>query len=192
LAHALATRLQAEDAMVSLLVLLDAYPPLDTVCQAGAPVRLSGTDRQMLTSVLATLGVTLPRQIDASLDQQTLLAELVRQEALCASDHETAVHMLDAFKRSPALLRTFVPRRFEGDVLFLRATQTSGLSSAPDPQRWEPHVSGNIELHDLDADHFRLLEPRLRPKIGELLTSRLLATDHPRRRASGWQSASMA
>jgi thioesterase domain-containing protein len=65
-------------------------------------------------------------------------------------DAEQVRHMLDVWKRLYAMAATFRPARFAGDIVLLAAADEA---YAPQPDRWRPHLSGKIHLHELHCRH---------------------------------------
>jgi nonribosomal peptide synthetase DhbF len=176
-AHAMATQLQALGDEVALLALIDAYPPGKAEVSPrtpATPTRLS--DGQILHIVLPGFGISVEKTFDEHLDARAILDELVRERIMAASDRATFCHMVDSFKKTPALARTFMPRPFSGDMLLFRATVIPDDRLSPDPKLWRPLVTGNIEVHDIPCDHYGMLSAAFRPQIAKILSSRLSLT----------------
>ncbi len=64
-----------------------------------------------------------------------------------------------------AIMRTFSPRPFHGDLLCFVAEA--------DPGSWRSHVTGEIEVHALACNHQRMLGPEPAEAIGKVLRARL-------------------
>ena len=149
-AHAIATRLQAAGGEVDLLVTLDAqpmddYPPVpDARAVLANLLREHGGDEvtpEVLDRIRATdpgLARLLERNLEGSMRTTTNLA---------------------------AIMRTFSPRPFHGDLLCFVAEA--------DPGSWRSHVTGEIEVHALACNHQRMLGPEPAEAIGKVLRARL-------------------
>lgn len=141
LAHAVATRLQAEGQHVELLVLLDSYP-VDAL-----PEPVAAND---------------------AMDRAPAPDHLVRW--LQRAGAETAVdQLMGALENSYALASTFKPRTFDGDLIFVRATEPTRNMSLPSVAPWEEHITGALRVHEFATDHFSLLDSAHRAEIGNLL-----------------------
>jgi amino acid adenylation domain-containing protein len=143
--HALAIELQ-RDSEVSFLGLLDGYPkPLAAGRRAALPAH---------DDLLAQL--TAASQHYAALAvEPTLIAEVSAVAASCAriaSEH--------------------TPGSFDGDVLFIRASRGSG-PRPPAQDLWARHVTGQIVVIDVEADHDSLLLPASAATIGRHLNHAL-------------------
>jgi thioesterase domain-containing protein len=57
---------------------------------------------------------------------------------------------------------------FHGDMLLF-----ASASNAAAPATWQPHVSGRIETHYVDAEREEMLDPEPAAKIGPILAARL-------------------
>jgi amino acid adenylation domain-containing protein len=80
------------------------------------------------------------------------------------------------------LARTCQPGKFDGDVVFFRATEgkdtagkdTAGKDTAfPEVTCWDPFVGGRIELHDIACGHHEMTDPRALGQIQPILTAAL-------------------
>jgi nucleotide-binding universal stress UspA family protein len=49
---------------------------------------------------------------------------------------------------SISVLSTFIPQRYEGDLLLFTATDSEG-NAATRPEAWRPYISGEIEVHQV-------------------------------------------
>lgn len=175
IAHALAARLQALGATVSLLVLIDAYPHAATVPDpSSAPAR----ERAALAHVLAGFGIDAPAW-PAAASREQMLAALVERGALSVNDTRTVAAMLTAFAHSDALADAFAPTPFDGDVVFFRAGQPAEGLPALSAHAWAPYVRGALEVHDLPTHHFDMLAEPFRASIAQVLNPRLRAQAAP-------------
>jgi len=94
--------------------------------------------------------------------------------ALISDAHLTRAHefLMNVFRISD-----FVPSGvFEGDMVMCRARD-----AVLDSDVWAPHVSGRIEIHDIDADHQFMLRPRPLEQIAGVIQPKLCEKDHAHR-----------
>ena len=176
LAHAIATTLQAHGQDVNVLAIIDAYPMGHVVLSDVVAERHTrSVRRNTVKSILSGFGVDeerIPDQVD---DHHQLLDALVAKGDLPVDDRLTISRMLHSFERSSELASTFDPRAFDGDLLFFRAGIVPEGQWTPSADTWAPYVTGRIEIHDVAADHFRMLDQEVRDSIGRVLTRRLQA-----------------
>jgi amino acid adenylation domain-containing protein len=67
------------------------------------------------------------------------------------------------------------PERFEGDVVFIRATLQEDEPATQSPQRWEPFVGGAIRGFDVESAHLDSMGPSASSAVGQIIASQLLA-----------------
>lgn len=67
------------------------------------------------------------------------------------------------------------PRRTTGDLLLFVATEDrpAGLPVADAVESWKPYVAGNVEPHEIEANHFGMLKSAPAAHIGRILAGRL-------------------
>jgi pristinamycin I synthase-3/4 len=166
-AHAVATRLQAEGAEVSLLAVLDGYPDAydGTEHEVG--------EEQVLAILLNAAGVDRAEAFgDAPLERAAVLERLGETgSALANLDDASVSRMVTVFLNNTRLIADFRPRRFSGDLVFFGATvgrTDPGLT----PDKWRPYLSGRIEEHHLDTDHAGLARPEALGRIARTLADR--------------------
>ena len=63
--------------------------------------------------------------------------------------------IIDGYKNSVRLMRTFLPQRFDGDILLFVATQGD---PKPSPEIWRPYVGGQIKVHRVDCSHETMMD----------------------------------
>nr|ARU08075.1 MlcM [uncultured bacterium] len=172
-AHAVATHLQSLGHEVSLLALLDAFPPttsageLDPHAVLAANMRASGFsfDEDELRN-----------------DEQGVLkafTEFLRHENMAVSlaylDEEELVNAKNVYLNNIRLMRRFTPAEFAGDVVFFAATKVAKdkLDRAR-PEAWNPHISGTLTAHPVATAHEKLLvEPEAVAEVARVLNSHL-------------------
>ncbi len=174
MAHAIATTLQAMGERVSALVIIDAYPMAGLAIDHGTAERHTRSIRRhAFKSILSGFGVNEAAWPEPAEDHRPWLDGLVDQGVLPADDLPIIAHMLRSFERSSSLAGTFRPRPFDGDLLFFRAAEVPEEQLAPSVDAWSPYVTGRIEIHDVQADHFGMLDQDTRAPIGRVLTRKL-------------------
>ncbi len=175
-AHAIATTLQATGEQVSTLVIIDAYPMAELAIDGDmAAGHTRSIRRNALKSILSGFGVGEEAWPEHADDHRQLLDSLVGKGALPADDRPIITRMLHAFERSSTLAGTFEPSPFDGDLLFFRAAVVPDEQWTPSVDAWAPYVTGRIEIHDVQADHFGMLDQDVRAPIGRVLTRTLNA-----------------
>ena len=161
-AYTLATQLQAAGQEVGLLALLDSYPIHD---HGSVPEELreepdqsDGVGKSRLRSYL----------------------EALRRDGhmLSMLDERHFDAIANAIKSNAGLVGTFVPHRFEGDILLFASTQ---FDTEPSITSWRPLVGGQIKLHRIDCTHEEMMDPLPAAKIGGVLATELRAP--PRRKS---------
>jgi thioesterase domain-containing protein len=151
-AHALATRLQAEGDEVASLTLLDSYPQKD-----GGPEQDGGPapEGDVLGPLLESLG--------ADATDQSLLADL---------DAAGVRAVARVFARHVRLADTFVPAMFHGDATHVVATADKD-DDGPDPAAWRKHLTGRLVLRHVDVTHGAMTQPEAMGRIGPLVAGQL-------------------
>ncbi len=154
-AHAMATRLQAMDEEVSLLALLDSYP-LDP----GSWLKGYNEENERGLLLAMTNGTL-----------QTMLEGFGRNGystlPLAEQDCEA---LKNACENNIRIVGTFLPERFEGDVLLFVA----GKSHAEPPiASWKPYIGGRIHVHEINCVHDAIMDAQPAGKIGKVLTREL-------------------
>ncbi|MFE0178473.1 amino acid adenylation domain-containing protein [Streptomyces sp. NPDC059002] len=159
LAHAVATRLQAEGEGVELLALLDARL---TGAAGGPQDGASGEDdtAAALREGLRELGHDLGTADGASaaLSVADAARFLVRNDPEFAGMEEsTARAMVELTLAGRRLAREHRPDVFRGDVLFFEPRDAPAGSS---PARaFAPHVDGRISAYRIDCTHKGMMQP---------------------------------
>ncbi|MFD4636236.1 amino acid adenylation domain-containing protein [Lentzea sp. NPDC058436] len=146
-AHAIATRLQEENAEVAFLALLDGYP----AAQSDSPA----TDLDPTADLLASLGRT-------SLDD---LVPVLGARAVAA--------LPAVFAHNRRLSDTHVPTTpYRGDALFFQATE-GRTDSSPHPDAWTPHITGTLHLHPVATTHGDMTGPAPMAEIATAIAEHL-------------------
>ena len=156
-AHAIATQLQSMGDEVSLLALLDSYPP------GNENAAHHCADREHDGEILSD-GV-----VDASI--RNMLGILRREGGKFSTLNEfqyTAI--TDTFKRNNRLMMTFSPRQFAGDILLFVAKEGKAALSH---EVWSPYVSGRITVCCIDCAHEAMMDPIPAAEVGSVLATAL-------------------
>ncbi|WP_329582824.1 non-ribosomal peptide synthetase [Streptomyces sp. NBC_01361] len=166
-AHAVATRLQAEGAEVTLLAVLDGYPDAydGTEHEVG--------EEQVLAILLNAAGIDRAETFgDAPLERAAVLERLGESgSALANLDDASVGRMVTVFLNNTRLITDFRPQPFAGDLVFFGAT-VGRTDPALTPDSWRPYVSGRVEEHHLDTDHAGLARPEALGVIARTLADR--------------------
>ena len=91
-------------------------------------------------------------------------------EALSTLNEHHYEAIKDTYKNNIRLMRTFLPRRFDGDILLLVASESE---AKPPHEIWSPYVSGRIKVHWIDCTHEAMMDPLPAAKIGNVLATEL-------------------
>ena len=70
-----------------------------------------------------------------------------------------------------------VPRAFQGDLVFCRALRLEDGETRREPDLWQPHITGRIDVHPVDATHNGMLADRPAAHTGRLLAELLRTAD---------------
>ncbi|MBN6040525.1 non-ribosomal peptide synthetase [Amycolatopsis sp. 195334CR] len=164
-AHAMATELQARGEEVELLVMLDAAPP----------ELLKGVDMPEISEedVLRLLVAAPGAEPDAAVTHEeatTHLRETGGSAGLLVDD-EMLRGIRACLVVNPRLQQEYVPGIFRGDLVFFAA---AGERPHGDPAvAWWPHVTGDVDVHEVDAEHEWMLQPEPAEAIGTALRALL-------------------
>ncbi|WP_159945525.1 MULTISPECIES: non-ribosomal peptide synthetase, partial [unclassified Nocardiopsis] len=170
-AHAMATSLQGEGEEVELLALMDSYPAHGT---KGAPAPGHEQFLGMLLGRPPEDPGSGPRR-EEPLDLDRAVRELRRRDPVMAGFEEAEVTALaTAAVNHMEIAQNFVPRVFEGDVVFFRA-ELGRIDGAPDTGAWREYVGGDIDVHRVGATHAQMAEPAPIEQVGGVLTARMNA-----------------
>lgn len=189
IAHAMATRLQAEGEEVAVLAVVDAYP--DNAQALSEAPELG--KRQWLGVLLDDIGggdifapgwlETHPDGADGTAD---LVADLCRETGLPTRllEGETSFPLLDILLNDQELMRKFAPDRFQGDMLLFRAVEEiPGYRRDPlhVADAWLSFVDGALVVRGVPDHHYRMMREESLARIGPVVAAAL----EPGRRALG-------
>ncbi|WP_044354630.1 thioesterase domain-containing protein, partial [Paenibacillus sp. E194] len=167
-AHAMAVQLQEEGEEVAFLAMLDAYP------SHYLPIRGEPDEEEALTALLALGGYDR----DSIGDEPLTIASAIRilrsdSSALATLDEATIMNLKVTYENSVRLLGAYVPRRYDGDLLFFRSTIIPDWFDPIEPEMWIPYVGGRIERHDIACRHKDLCQPGPLTEIGASILQKL-------------------
>ena len=160
-AHEIAAQLEEAGERVSLLVMLDGYPP----DLAPHPV-LAPADSENLSMLLGSLGQPVPAgRLDLAGYHE--LARLPGSP-LAGLEDELVAALPAVFARNVNVLSEFRPRTVRADVLYFDAVADK-TDQSPVPTEWLPYLAGNFEVIPLDCGHAGVLDPQPLARIGAVL-----------------------
>ncbi|WP_431045763.1 amino acid adenylation domain-containing protein [Streptomyces sp. P1-3] len=174
-AHAMATRLQAQGEQVELLALLDCYPRTDTHMVSSL------TEEGALHAMLRYFDVEPPGRPGDPVTPARVTAALRAQGGhLEHFDEDDTVSMMRTFQHSSALACAFAPGRFRGDVLFFTAA-LDREEGAPTADAWRKHVAGTVVDRQVDSRHDDMLRPAPLTEISAAVAAALHTPQPPSR-----------
>ncbi|MCX5113329.1 amino acid adenylation domain-containing protein [Streptomyces sp. NBC_00378] len=172
-AHAIAAELEAQGEEVALLALLDSYPLPD----GFRPPAITG--REVLTALLGGRGAEIDvRCADTAPEAGELAAVLRAEDAILgALEPDQAAAVVTATAGNLEMRYRYVPRRrFGGDAVFFNAARTPAAAGGADA--WAPHVTGRVEEHDIDCEHWDMTTAEPLREIGKVLAEELRGARH--------------
>ena len=150
----MAAQLQNEGEEVELLVMLDSYPG-HFLPNTEAP-----TEEEALIALLA-LGGYDPDNMDGKPLTMESAVEILRKDgsALASLEEETILNLKETYVNSVGLLGKYVPKVYNGDILFFRSTVIPDWFDPISPNTWLNYLDGQIVQHDIDCRHKDLCQP---------------------------------
>lgn len=166
--QAMAVLLQEQGEQVSLLVMLDSYP------SHFLPINAGPDEKEALIALLALGGYDPDSMGDRPLDIESAI-EILQSDgsALASLSGETIRNLKETYVNSVRILGEFVPRPYEGDLLFFRSTIIPDWFDPIEPETWNPYIKGNIEQINIDCRHKDLCQPEPLVEIGKVLAAKL-------------------
>ncbi len=168
IAHAIATRLERDGHEVGVLALLDA----DTADIDGDSIEPL-TAGAFISTFGAVFGIDdVPA--DATAAQA---ADLIRARMGGAAlvDADTLERMAGSYNASARTRTGYRRPTYRGDVLFVSATVDT--SEIFDPEGWRPHVTGDIDVVEIETTHDELTAPHVLPLIARALDDHMTARE---------------
>jgi nonribosomal peptide synthetase DhbF len=160
-AYAIASLFQQQGDEVALLALLDAYPPV--IRQTPEYV----TRDQILSYIIQDLGYDPG---DKPIDGSDLI-EFSRRVGGYMGDFPLDA-VIDDVQNSISITNTFIPQRYNGNLLlFAAADQDNAVTK---PEAWRPYIAGEIEVHRVACPHEDMLKNRESyAQVGQVLAAEL-------------------
>src|SRR5262249_18599392 len=143
----------------------DSYPSNGAPHASG----LERDDNEFYLGLIAPFGYDLSALGD---DPVRNTLEILRHEGQTdpALNESCLADLLDVFRNNWRLACNFVPKQFDGDMLFLSAEETLGGSPT---RKWAPHVNGQITVHWIACTHHQMMAPAPLAKIGRTIAEEL-------------------
>ncbi|UQA97708.1 phosphopantetheine-binding protein [Streptomyces halobius] len=165
IAYEMAVQLEEQGEEVSLLAVLDA--PIDV----AEPLSESFVERQVLETLLDSLGHNPEESEIESLDRTNVIAYLRGVYPDWGEKEEVRVNsFVDSALHSGRLLRQFTPRAYAGNMLFFNAEPAEPgmpVSAAP----WRKHVSGEITEISVGCAHADMMRANPLAYIGKVVAN---------------------
>ncbi|MEV0370842.1 non-ribosomal peptide synthase/polyketide synthase [Streptomyces sp. NPDC050636] len=167
-AHAVATRLQADGDEVGLLTILDSFP-----VESPGPVPAGPGSEDLMNALLeaANLGTDDSRSEPLT---QDAVAEALRSQDNPLTDllADNLATVVGTFRGNLALRYAFTPKVFRGDAVVVTAGEgrPDGWKGA---ERWEPFVEGRVHSHTVSCRHEGMLLPGPLADIGRIVSGHL-------------------
>ncbi|MCM3782687.1 amino acid adenylation domain-containing protein [Neobacillus mesonae] len=170
-AHAVAVQLEAAGEEVEIMVMLDAYPG------HFLPLGKGPDDEEALIALLALGGYDPDTLDNQKLTLEHALKILQRDgSALASLTEETILNLKDAYVNSVRILGSYVPGKFNGELLFFRSTIIPDWFEPIDPDTWKPYIGGNMIRHDIECRHKDMCQAGPLEEIGRIVAARLMET----------------
>jgi amino acid adenylation domain-containing protein len=169
-AHEIAVHLQENREDVALLALVDSVPANTRAADTPEELREMLDGHQLLADVLGGFDIEFDKLKDESLDELTF-SEIMQRggNALAMLGDYAVLSLMDIVRNNIWLSMNFVPKIFDGDILFFKS-QKSELGS----HRWQPYVSGKIVTYEIPGGHEDMTRSAAVSIIGEEISSWLI------------------
>jgi thioesterase domain-containing protein len=142
---------------------MDAYPA--DIWQG----KLVATRRDALVNLLDVMGGSEYDADGIPLDEAAL-STLLRRPSSVLAEYDLS-QLTEVSLQNMHLYRQAKHAIFQGDVLFFRAQQRK--KEAPEWTSWQPYVSGNIQVIEIDSSHTGMSLPEPLAVIGQVLAQQL-------------------
>ncbi|WP_181019443.1 non-ribosomal peptide synthetase [Nonomuraea typhae] len=164
-AHAMAAALTGAGERVELLAMLDSYP-----LHPGEEPESGDDEQDALRFLLRLSGHPEPT---GPVERAHVVAALKERGGVLAElDEPTVGAMIDAAVNAEDLIRPGAHPVFDGDLLFFTAT-AGKAGTTLDSGRWRPFVTGAIDDHPIDCEHYELADPVPLARIADILKEKL-------------------
>ncbi len=128
------------------------------------------SDHDALHFALSELGMPWPADVAVGASLADSVRELVSRGIVPLATSEVILRMTRSFKRSVAMMPTFAPRQFAGDMLFFRAALDE-RTLVPGAEAWKAYVSGAIHVRNIASTHQSMLDAKYQKEIGSALSN---------------------
>ncbi|MBV9141208.1 MAG: SDR family oxidoreductase [Pseudonocardiales bacterium] len=174
-AHAMATQLRAEGQRVGLLALLDAWPVGAATEPAALPTD-EELDRALMEILLRSAGIEL--RPDAPLPSTAGALDLLRCSGspLRGLDEAAISALRQVMANNTKLHYTYVPRQFDGNLVFCTAGGAEFPKEFAAQESWRPFVGGQITNHVIACTHHDMLRPQPATDIARIIETELTQT----------------
>ncbi|MGW6424729.1 non-ribosomal peptide synthase/polyketide synthase [Nocardia sp. NPDC055053] len=164
LAHAVATRLQAEGADVAQLAMMDSW-------LGDEP------EQTPMPTVGDLLGGLAGDSLDADFDADGLAAAAAELGGpLAALDRTRIARIIDAATASMSMVDTYRPDRFDGDLVYFAAT-VDDPTGARGAASWATAIGGDVHRYGIDATHWAMAGEAALARIATVLDAPAPAHD---------------
>ncbi|MFF0436259.1 amino acid adenylation domain-containing protein [Streptomyces sp. NPDC004327] len=172
LAQAVATTLQDQGHEVALLALLDAYPAAPGAAGTGTPEQILTQMHDGYAEVYGLPEGACRQPADLAEARARIVGWLGRGESeLRHLDDAQRAAALDVMVNTVAITSDHVPRSFRGTLTLVVAGRRRGEWAQP--EAWKQHLDGELEIHEVDCEHHRMLDPVPAARIGGILAPRI-------------------
>ncbi|MER6031536.1 amino acid adenylation domain-containing protein [Streptomyces sp. NPDC001851] len=172
LAQAVATTLQAHGHEVGLLAVLDAYPAAPGAPGTGDPRRILSQMHDGYAEVYGLPDGAAQSPPEPEEMRARIVDWLGRGESeLRHLDDEQRAAALDVMVNTVAITSDHRPRLFHGTMVLVVAARRRGEWSVP--EAWKQHLDGELEIHEVDCEHHRMLDPLPAARIGGIIAPRI-------------------
>ncbi|MFC5741361.1 amino acid adenylation domain-containing protein, partial [Dyella tabacisoli] len=170
IAHAVATRLQREQADIAQLVLFDSYPSLAT----DAPAARAADPTALYAQILKEVYGHVPESYLQEPFSYEKVRDLLRESAWSSLSERQLEVLASIYQNNCQVQQNHRAGYFAGPVTLFMATQERDGSNSM-PEDWQDFVD-EIVVHPIDSTHGNMMNPQAVRHIGPLLSD-LLAED---------------
>ncbi|WP_082153017.1 non-ribosomal peptide synthetase [Brenneria goodwinii] len=143
IAHKIATQMQRMGEKVNFLAMLDNYPNPSSKFTPDDKLIISRLTRAVLGKNVAQVS--------------NLNGELSKNFGLSQSDDMLLSMIINDFKNTYSLMKASNFDRYDGDLLFIRASEDNLRDSDQVPDNWRPYVTRKITVHEVTATHEEIM-----------------------------------
>jgi amino acid adenylation domain-containing protein len=166
LAFEMAQQLRDAGETVGLIAILDTTLP-------DPRARRVPTPDQVVLDMASAMGIADLVGTRPPLPTLAGLVELARRAGRLPADFQT-VHverMADVFRNTVRTSPDYRMRDWDGHLLLVRASQRP--RAAGPMVDWSPHVSGELDVVDVDCSHSNLIAPEMAPTVAAVVADRM-------------------